>query len=175
MQDGHQEAAQTSLPSLLIRRVGLDDFSTVRHIHTSAVRALAERLLDPKDVTLATQAIYSPAYISELVAKSVFVAALNGDLVATCAWSPSDDRGIAARISALFVAPLFQGIGIARQLITHVEQDANHNGFERFTATVPVSITPLFEALGYVTASFGTSRDVVPETALQVAFLRKPD
>ena len=152
----------------------MDEFSTVRHVHASAVRALADRLIEASEATTAIQAIYSAAYVSDLITKSVHVAQLNGDIVGTCAWNPSDDRGLAARISALFVAPLFQGNGIGRQLIAHSEQDASANGFDCFTAIVPVSIVPLFEEMGYVTASYGTSRDVVPETAVQVAFLKKP-
>ena len=132
-------------------------------------------MIDANEVATAIRAIYSPSYVIELIAKSVHVAQLNGDIVGTCAWSPSDDRGLAARIGALFVAPLFQGNGFGRQLIAHSEQDAAVNGFHRFTAIVPVSIVSVFEGMGYVTASYGTSRDVVPETAVQVAFLKKPD
>ena len=60
----------------------------------------------------------------ELFLKSVHVAVLNGDIVGTCAWGPSDDRGSAARISALFVSPLFQGAGIGKRLLEDVERDA---------------------------------------------------
>ena len=161
-------------PSLLLRRAGIDDYSTIRHIQASAVRSMNDKLLDDVEVANATGAIYSAGYISELFSKTVHVAVLNGDIVGTCAWGPSDDRGSAARISALFVAPLFQGIGIGTRLVDEVARDAAHHGFARFMATVPVSIVPLFAALNYVIASYGTSRDVIPETSLQVAFLRKP-
>ena len=161
-------------PSLVTRRAGLDDYSTIRHVQSSAIRPLAGPLLDAADVAKAIAAVYTPAYSSELFRKTVLVAVLNGDIVGTCAWGPSDDRGTAARISALFVAPLFQGKGIGRRLLEDVERDAAHSGFSRFMATVPVSVVPLFAALKFVTASYGTSRDVIPEITLQVAFLKKP-
>jgi GNAT superfamily N-acetyltransferase len=161
-------------PTLVTRRAGIDDYSTIRHVQSSAIRSQTDKLLDDAEVTVAIRAVYTPAYSADLFLKTVRVAILNGDIVGTCAWGPSDDRGTAARISALFVAPLFQGNGIGRRLIEDVERDAAHNGFSRFTATVPVSIVPLFTALNFVTASFGTSRDVIPDVSLQVAFLKKP-
>ena len=161
-------------PQLVVRRASLDDYSTIRHVQASAIRSLVDKLLEPTESDAATQAVYTSEYLSELLLKTVFVAVLNGAIVGTCAWSASDDRGSSARISALFVAPLFQGAGVGRQLMTGAERDAAHNGYARFAATAPVAIVPLFARLGYVTASFGTSRDVIPATAIQVAFLRKP-
>ncbi len=161
-------------PTLVMRRAGVDDYSTIRHVQSTSIRSLGDKLLDDAEVAHAVQIVYSPAYIAELFLKAVHVAVLNGDIVGTCAWGPSDDRGSAARFSSLFVAPLFQGMGIGRSLLEEVERDAAHNGYGRFMATVPVSVVPLFTAAKFVTASFGTSREVVPDTPLQVAFLRKP-
>ena len=161
-------------PQLVVRRASLDEYSTIRHVQATAIRSLGDKLLDPADVHAATTAVYSAEYLAELVRKTVFVAVLNGDIVGTCAWSASDDRGSSARIGALFIKPLFQGAGVGRHLVASTERDASLKGYVRFTATVPVAIVPLFAHLGYVIASFGTSRDVIPETAVQVAFLRKP-
>jgi len=173
MQDGYKDVNPPTAPDLVFRRMGLDDFSTVRHIHASAVRSLADRLIEPHEAEAAAKAIYSPSYVADLSAKALHVAVLNGSIVGTCAWSPSDDRGSNARIGTLFVAPLFQGQAIGSRLVTHVEDDAISNGFQRLTAIVPVSVVPMFEDLGYTVASFGTSLDVVPSVTLQVAFLRK--
>ena len=161
-------------PHLVIRRATLDDYSTIRHVQSSAVRALGEKLLDADEVARAMQTIYSPAYIAELFHKTVSVAVLNGAIVGTCAWGASDDRGSAARIGALFVGPLSQRNGIGRRLVAEAERDAASNGFTRFTATAPVSVVRLFSGLDYGIASYGLSRDVIPDTAIQVAFLRKP-
>ncbi len=161
-------------PGVCIRLASLDDYSTIRHIHASAARSLVDRLIEAADAERSIREIYTVAYVSELASKRTYVGLLNGDLVATCAWSPSDDRGHSARISALFVLPLFQGIGIGSRMMAHAEQDAADHGFARFSAIVPVALAPAAEALGYRTASFGTSRDVVPGTPLQVAFMRKP-
>ena len=161
-------------PTLVMRRAGVDDYSTIRHVQSTSIRSLGDKLLDDDEVAHAIRVVYSPAYISELFLKAVHVAVLNGDIVGTCAWGPSDDRGSAARFSSLFVAPLFQGMGIGRSLLAEVERDASHSGFVRFMATVPVSVVPMFAAAKFITASFGTSREVVPDTPLQVAFLKKP-
>jgi GNAT superfamily N-acetyltransferase len=174
MQDGQTGSDTTHRPSLVIRRAGLDDYSTIRSVHASAVRALSDRLVDAADVPRVIKTIYSIAYMTELMAKSAFVALVNGDIVGTGAWSPSDDRGLAARISALFVAPLFQGTGIGRAMIHQLETDANGHGYKRFTAIVPVTLVAFAESAGYGTASFGTSRDIIPGTDVQVAFVRKP-
>lgn len=169
------EAAPAPGPNVITRRAGIDDYSSIRHIQASAIRSLGSTILDEAEVETAIRTVYSSSYISELLAKTVLVASVNGDMVASCAWGPSDDRGAAARISALFVMPLFQGKGIGRTLVSDAEKDAGTNGFSRFTATVPVAAVPLFAASGYIIASYGTSRDVVPGTAIQVAFLRKPN
>lgn len=166
------DGATPAGPSLTIRRAGIDDYSTIRHVQASAVRSLLDKIIEPSDVAHATRTIYSPEYIADLFRKSVFVAVLNGDIVGTCAWGPSDDRGLSARISALFVAPLFQSGGIGARLVSEVMRDAVHNGFDKFIVTVPVSVVPLFAALRFVVASYGTSREIVPDTSLQVAFLR---
>jgi GNAT superfamily N-acetyltransferase len=174
MQDGQTGSDTTHRPSLVIRRAGLDDYSTIRSVHAAAIRALGDRLIDAADVPRAVKTVYSVAYMSELIAKNAHVALLNGDIVGTGAWSASDDRGLAARISGLFVAPLFQGTGIGRAMIHHLEADANAHGYQRFTAIVPVTLVAFAESAGYATASFGTSRDIVPGTDVQVAFVRKP-
>ena len=161
-------------PSLLFRRAGIDDYSTIRHVQSSAIRSLGDNLLDQSDIANATKFVYTAEYIGELFRKSVHVAVLNGDIVATCAWSPNDDSGTAARSSGLFVAPLFQNSGIGQKLLDDVISDGKSNGYDRFMATVPVSVVPLFSALGFVVASYGTSREIVPTVLLQVAFLRKP-
>lgn len=168
------ENGEADGPALTFKRAGLDDYSTIRHVQSSAIKALVDSLLDSEEVELATKVIYSAEYISDLFSKNVHVAVLNGDIVGTCAWGPSDDRGSAARLSALYVAPLFQGRGIGCRLVETVTQDATASGFARMMATVPVSVVPLFSSLRFNAASFGTSRDVIPDVMLQVAFLRKP-
>lgn len=174
MQDGQGNTEQTTGPDLVIRRATVDDFSTIRHIHTSTVRALKDSLLSESEITEAARVIRSTGYLSELMQKTLHVALINGDIVGTGAWSPSNDRGVAARISAVFVAPLFQGQGVGRHLIGELERDAADNGYQRLTATVPVAVVAVFDALGYAVASHGVSRDAIPGTLLQVAFLRKP-
>lgn len=161
-------------PTLTFRRAAIDDYSTIRHVQATAIRSLSETLLDTDEISAAAKIIYSADYVSELSGKNVHVAILNGDIVGTCAWEPSDDRGSAARLSALYVLPLFQGEGIGSRLVEVATQDALNSGFSRMMATVPVSVVPLFSAIGFSTASFGTSRDVIPDALLQVAFLRKP-
>jgi GNAT superfamily N-acetyltransferase len=175
MQDGHASPDVAAGPSLSIRPAGLDDYSTIRHVQASAIRALADSLIDANEVTAAFETIYSPSYVTELMTRSVFIAVLNGDIVGTCAWSPGDDRGHAARISNLFVLPLFQGRGIARGLLEYMEADAKRHGYSRTNAIAPVAMTGLFKSLDYAITSFGTSRDVVPGVALQVVFFRKPE
>jgi GNAT superfamily N-acetyltransferase len=175
MQDGHPSTDVTTEPRLRIRPAGPDDYSTIRYVQSAAVRTLASSLLDENEVIAAIETINSTSYAAGLMAKTVFLAELNGDVVGTCAWFPNDDRGHAARIGGLFVLPLFQGHGFGRMLLEHAELDAARHGYERFNAIAPVSVADLFTSLEYTVSSFGTSRDVIPSVAVQVAFLRKPD
>jgi GNAT superfamily N-acetyltransferase len=174
MQDGQTGTDTTHRPHLSVRRAGLDDYSTIRSIHASAVRALSDRMIEATDVPRAIGVIYTVDYLSDLMAKATHVALVNGDIVGTGAWSPSDDRGLTARLSAFFVSPLFQGTGIGRELIRHLEADAGSHGYHRFTAIVPVTLVAFAEGVGYGIASYGTSRDIIPGTDVQVAFVRKP-
>jgi GNAT superfamily N-acetyltransferase len=175
MQDGHASTDVIVAPSPEFRLAGLDDYSTLRHVQSSAIRALGERSIDASEVSTALETIYSSDYIAHLMAKSTILAVVNGDIVGTCSWSAGDDRGHAARISGLFVLPLFQGAGIGRHLLEHVEADAARHGYSRFNAIAPVALSGLFTDLDYAITSFGTSRDVIPGVSLQVAFLRKPE
>jgi GNAT superfamily N-acetyltransferase len=175
MQDGQPTSDISTEPSLRIRPAELDDYSTIRYVQAAAVRTLSVSLLDEAEVAAAIETIQSPGYTAELMAKSVFLAELNGDVIGTCAWVPNDDRGHAARIGGLFVLPLFQGHGFGRQLLEHTERDAARNGYNRFNAIAPVTVAEIFKMLDYAITSFGTSRDVIPGVAVQVAFLRKPD
>jgi GNAT superfamily N-acetyltransferase len=175
MQDGHPSPDITTEPRLHIKPAGLDDYATIRYVQSAAVRALAASLLDDNEVAAAIDTINSQSYTAALMAKTVFLAELNGDVIGTCAWFPNDDRGHAARIGGLFVLPLFQGHGFGRMLLEHAELDAARHGYERFNAIAPVLVADIFTTLNYTITSFGTSRDVIPGVAVQVAFLRKPD
>jgi GNAT superfamily N-acetyltransferase len=175
MQDGHASADAGITPGLAFRAAGLDDYATIRHIQSSAIRALSERMLDAADVSAALATIHSSDYINQLMTKSTFLAVMHGDPIGTCSWSPGDDRGHAARVSGLFVMPLFQGGGIGRSLLVHVETDASRHGYTRLNAIAPVAVAGLFKDLDYAVTSFGTSREVIPGVSVQVAFMRKPE
>jgi GNAT superfamily N-acetyltransferase len=160
-------------PRLVIRRANLDEYSTIRHVQATALRSLVERGLDRHDVDAAVQTIYSQEHLTTLTALTLLVAVVNGDVVGTCGWRAGSEREAGARLGALFVTPLFQGAGIARQLISETELDAQRAGHGRFSIAAPVDIESLFTGLGYTTTSFGTSRDAIPSVTMKVAFLRK--
>lgn len=177
------EPASTDLDSPLLaavqlRPVTIDELSNVRHLHALAIRRLAASHLSEAEIEAFTQHVYSEAYsarLSDVVyAKRLTAALLAGELVATAGWIPANDAGAVARLMAVFVSPLYAGQGIARRIVTAVEDDARQAGFAAFTIRSPVGATGFFGVLGYEVASHGVW-PLTRETALPVAFMRKID
>jgi putative acetyltransferase len=157
----------------VIRRLGIDDFSTVRHVHATSFRSLAGPLISESELEAFTRQVYLPGYVDALMALETFVAEIEGKVVGTAAWSAGDDSGATARISSVFVDPVFTHCGIGRRLVREVEQRAAEAGYQRFSVRATANAVPFFQALGYEIASHGVSSLTAAEGALQVTFMRK--
>ena len=116
--------------------------------------------------------VNSPAYSDHLIAEDVYGAFLDGQLVGTASWQANGDDGRTARISSVFVDPLFTKLGIGRQLLAEVEARAMRSGFAQFGISVTINAVPFFEKLGYHEASRGV-KPMGHGCSLPVAFLRK--
>lgn len=160
------------LETVAIRRVGIDDHSRVRYLHTKSMTAQSADSLTDAEANAFVAFVRSPAYSDCLMAEDVYGAFVDGQLIGTASWHVTCDDGRLARISSVFVDPLFGRIGIGRRLLAEVEARACQSGFDQFGVSATVNAVPFFERLGYQVASRGV-KTFGPDCALPVAFLRK--
>ena len=159
-----------------IRAVGIDELSTVRYIHASALRAEASSSLSETEIATFATHVYSDAYTGSLgeAARTnrLLGAVLAGELVGTAGWLPASDDGAVARIHGVFVRPMFTGVGIGRRLALAAEEQARRAGFSAFTVRATLNAAGFFSGLGYEISSRG-AWTLAPGQTLQVAFMRK--
>ena len=157
---------------MALRPVGIDDWSAIRHLHTIAFERLVGPTLETEMVAALRRHVSDPHYTAELQRESLWTAWLDGLLVGTSGWLPSDDTGHSARITSVFVHPVFPRLGIGRLLVRNAESRARNAGFTSYTTRAPESAAPFFISLGYEISSHGVSLRL-GERSLPVAFLRR--
>ena len=155
-----------------IRRISIDDHSNVRYLHAKSMSTQSADALSDAEAAAFVAFVRSPAYSSYLMAEDVYGALMDGQLIGTAAWQVNGDDGQMARISSVFVDPLFMRAGIGRRLLAEVEARAYQSGFDQLGASTTANAVPFFEKLGYQVASRGV-KTFGPDCALPVAFLRK--
>lgn len=165
-------AEGTAWKAVAIRRVGLDDHSHLRHLHTRAMRSQSGDALSDSEIAAFVDFVTSPAYSDLLLAEEVHGAFLDGQLVGTAAWLVNGDDGETARIASVFVHPMFARLGIGGRLLAEVEARALQSGFDQLGASATINAVPFFERYGYTEASRGV-KAFGPACWLPVAFLRK--
>lgn len=158
--------------AITIRRIGIDDHSDVRHVHAKSMTAKSLDALSQAEIEAFVAFVRSPAYSDALMAEDVYGAFAERQLVGTASWHVNGDDGRTARISSVFVDPLFCGLGIGRRLLAEVETRARQSGFGQFGISATINAVPFFEKLGYREASRGV-KVLGQDCALPVAFLRK--
>jgi ribosomal protein S18 acetylase RimI-like enzyme len=161
-----------SWDGIVIRRIGVDDHSNVRHLHAKAMTSQSADALSDAEIAAFVAFVRSPAYSDMLMGEDVHGAFVDGQLIGTAAWHVSGDDGQVARISSVFVHPLFIGRGLGRRLLAEVEARANQSGFDQLGTSATANAVAFFEKLGYQVASRGV-KTYGPGCALPVAFLRK--
>lgn len=155
---------------LIIAPIGLDHFADVRNLHASALREGTSGVLSDDELKAMLTLIQSPEYSDQLLQEEIYGGWIDDELVGTASWHTNSDDGRGARIGWVFVRhPRF---GIGRRMVTEVEARAQHSGFNQLAVSVTANAIPFFERLGYQVTSRGV-RNVGPECALPVAFMRK--
>lgn len=162
----------TSRSAIAIRRIGIDDHSNVRYLHIKSMTAQSIDALSEAEIAAFVAFVSSPTYSDCLVAEDVFGAFVDGQLVGTAAWYVNGDDGRTARISSVFVDPMFSRVGIGRLLLAEVEARATQSGFSQLGIAATINAVPFFEKLGYREASRGV-KALGTDCSLPVAFLRK--
>jgi putative acetyltransferase len=155
-----------------LRPVGVDDVSSVRHVHVSSFQVLSGEHHTQEETAAFADMIRRPEYGREVLNNNVYGAWIDGQIVGTAGWCPGDNRCRTARIRQVFVEPLFAGAGIGGLLLMDAENRALRAGFHLFSVRVAVSAVPFFERHGYIVSSHG----VLPTPAgvgMPVVFMRK--
>jgi putative acetyltransferase len=158
--------------AVAVRRVGLDDHSQVRYLHTRAMHALCGDALSDAELGAFLAFVDSPAYSDHLRTEEVHGAFMDGQLIGTASWLANADDGETARIASVFVHPMFTRLGLGGRLLAAVEARAGQSGFDALGASATINAVPFFERYGYAEASRGV-KAFGPECWLPVAFLRK--
>jgi hypothetical protein len=167
----HAVSARTTIAEVLkVRPLGLDDFSDLRYMHATALRAQTAAVLSDAEIAAFTRLVHSPAYVELLLKDEIYGGWLNGELVGTVAWHATGDNATTARIDALIV--LHPRLGIGRQLLATIEARASYCGFHRFTTGVTGNAVPFFVRQGYRIVSRGL-RMLTADCGLPVTFLKK--
>lgn len=175
MTDMSPDRTRTGLARALeIRPVGLDDLSAVRYVHESSLRLLGSGHYTESEIAAFREHVYTTRYVDMLLKDVLLTGWLGGELVATAGWALPLERGEAARVRAVFVRPLFTGLGIGQRMVEEAEAHARRRGFTEFAVRATVNATGFFEALRYEVTSHGT-RTLQGGITLPVIFMRKSD
>ncbi len=152
--------------------VGIDDWSAVRYVHGVAFERLASPYLEPNDIELFRARLASPEYTDDLMQENLFGAWIDTELAGTAGWRPADDHGTAARITSVFVLPVFTGLGIGSQLLADAEARAEQAGFTSYSVRATPNAVGFFDTFGYEISSHGITH-IVPSQDLPITFMRK--
>src|SRR5215470_15532225 len=124
--------------AIAIRRIGIDDHANVRYLHIRAMTEQTFGALSDAEVAAFAAFANSPAYSDFILAEDMYGAFIDGQLVGTAAWQFNGDDGRVARISSVFVHPLFARLGIGRRVLTEVETRALRSGFVQLGTSATV-------------------------------------
>src|ERR1700687_3441001 len=83
---------------LSIAPIGLDDFSSLRHLHASLLLTQTADALSETEVASFTRLVYSPEYTTMLMQEEVYGGWIDDELVGTASWQANGDDGALARI-----------------------------------------------------------------------------
>ena len=158
--------------ALTIRLVALDEHTHVRHLHTKSMENQSTDSLTDAEIQAFTAFVRSPAYSDILKEENLYGAFTEGQLIGTASWQVNGDDGQMARISSVFVDPMFFHLGIGGRLLTEVEARAFQSGFNQLSISTTLNAVPFFEKAGYQVASRGV-KALGSDCLLPVAFLRK--
>jgi GNAT superfamily N-acetyltransferase len=157
-----------------MRPLDLDDLSSVRYVHSTAFRRLAALHYTSEEIEAFVEQIYSPAYVEQLLSTDAVAVWVGNELAGTASWSPANDTGHTARISDVFVQPLFSGLGFGTMLVRAMEERARRAGFSETSVRATRNAKPFFASLGYTVTSHGV-RSTQAGIGLQVVFMRRAD
>lgn len=155
---------------LTLRPIGIDDYSSLRYLHATSLRAQTLDVLSDEEVAAFVRLVYSPAYTTLLMKEEVYGAWIDGELTGTVSWHAAGSGGSTASIGGIFVR--HPRLGIGRRLLAEAEARAQQCGFERLSACATANAVPFFLRYGYEKVSRGV-RSLSFECVLPVTFVKK--
>jgi len=155
---------------LSLRPIGIDDFSSLRYLHATSLRAQTLEVLSDEELAAFIRLVYSPVYTSLLMKEEVYGAWIDAELIGTVSWHVAGNSGSTASIGGIFVR--HRRLGIGRRLLAEAEARAHQCGFERVSAGATANAVPFFLRLGYEPVSRGV-RSLSVECVLPVTFVKK--
>lgn len=167
-----RSGCQSLCDLVVLRPLDIDDLSFARYVHASAMRALGARLHTPEEVEAFVQTVYSRDYGDKLLRHDVHAAWLDGEMVGTAGWCAATDVSRTARVTDVFVRPMFTGSGVGRLLVGAAERRALNAGLRDFSTRATAGSARFFEQLGYQVSSHGVQR-LPSGVDLPVVFMRK--
>jgi GNAT superfamily N-acetyltransferase len=159
-----------------VRHVAFDNLSDVRYLHAQSLKNLAGGELTDDEFAIAKAYVYSTKYVDSLGAairrRQLFGSWIGDVLVGTAGWSTMEDANTVARIRSIFVSPLYNRLGLAQQMLAHVEVHATTAGFTTYSVRSMANAAGFFVRQGYTVTSHGV-RTLLPDRSVPVTFLRK--
>jgi len=155
---------------LTLRPIGVDDYSSLRYLHATSLRAQTLDVLSDEEVAAFDRLVYSPAYTTLLMKEEVYGAWIDGELIGTVSWHAAGSGGSTASIGGIFVR--HPRLGIGRRLLAEAEARAHQCGFERLSACATANAVPFFLRFGYERVSRGV-RSLSFDCVLPVTFVKK--
>ncbi|HRD75547.1 MAG TPA: GNAT family N-acetyltransferase [Hyphomicrobiaceae bacterium] len=157
-----------------VRSIGIDDYSAVRYVHGTAFKSIGLSFLDEAELNPLLAPFESIEYTESLMSEDLVGAWIGSELVGTAVWLAADDTGRSARITSVYVRPMFTRLGVGRMLVREDETRARRHGYRSFSARATPITAGFYQKLGYAVTSHG-SIPVDKERGLPLTFLRRHD
>ncbi len=136
----------TNVRVVAIRPYRLSDAADTMAIFLGAVTETAAADYSPEQIQAWAQpeARELSTWHAAMNARNSYVATVDGE---PAGFSDVDPKGY---IDMMFVSPRFLRLGVARQLLGHVEAHAHSARLTELTANVSITARPFFERYGFV-------------------------
>jgi GNAT superfamily N-acetyltransferase len=178
--DSRHKPSESNNPTVkliaVVRPIAFDHLSDVRYLHSQSLKNLAGGELTDDEFAIAKAHVYSTKYVDALGAairrRQLYGSWIGEVLVGTAGWSTMEDASTVARIRSIFVSPLYTRLGLAQQMLAHVEAQATIAGFSTYSVRSMTNAAGFFVRQGYAITSHGV-RILLPDRPVPVTFLRK--
>lgn len=146
----------------LIRISTAADATVISQVIIAALRESNAQDYSPEIIRRVEQSFSPSAILDLLTQRQVYVAAIDGQIVATA----SLDRNI---VRSVFVDPPHQGVGIGRRLMVYLESVATKDGHKLMRVASSITAEGFYASLGFskIRDEFhNTERTIVMEKRL---------